>query len=56
MEALSGNAPSGKAAVFLQQGNHVSDALGVGSAGLKLVSDLDEIARSLALSSDKLEF
>jgi hypothetical protein len=41
--------PSSKPGVFLQQGDHISDSLGVGFIGLELVAELDEIALSLAL-------
>jgi hypothetical protein len=38
--------PVGKPAIFLQQGNHISDSLGAGFAELELVAELDEIALS----------
>ncbi len=40
-QALLGETPSSKSAVFLQQGNYVSNSLGVGFAGLELVSEVD---------------
>ena len=48
--------PSSKPAVFLQQGNHISDSPGVGFAWVELVAELDEIALSLALSSASRSF
>ena len=48
--------PSSKSAVLLEQGDHISDSLGVGFAGLELVAELHEIALSLALSSDSRAF
>ena len=49
-------ASSSKPAVLLQQGNHISDSLGVGFAGVELVAELDKIALSLALSSASRSF
>jgi len=43
--------PSSKPAVLLQQGNHISDSLGIGLVGFELVAELHKIALSLALSS-----
>ena len=54
--AGSVDAPSSEPADFLQQGNHISDSLGGGFAGVELVAELDEIALSLALSSDRRAF
>jgi hypothetical protein len=51
-----GRASSSKPAVFLQQGNQVSDSLDVGFAWVELVAELDEIALSLALSSASRSF
>ena len=48
--------PSRKSAVLLQQRNHISDLFCVGFAGLEMVAELDEIALSLALSSDSRAF
>jgi hypothetical protein len=42
--------PANQSAVLLEQGDQISDSLGVGFVGLELVPELDEIARSLALS------
>jgi hypothetical protein len=43
--------PVGKPADFLQQRNLISDSLGAEFAELELVTELDEIALCLALSS-----
>ena len=53
---LAGDGRSSKPAVFLKQGNHISNSLGVGFDGLELVAELDEIALSLALSSASRSF
>ena len=45
-----------KPAVLLQQGNHISDSLGIGLVGFELVAELHKIALSLALSSASRSF
>ena len=47
---------SSKAAALLQQGDHISDSLGVGLVGFELVEELHKIALSLALSSASRSF
>jgi hypothetical protein len=49
-------APSGDGAVLLQQGDHVSDLLGVEGGGDELVAELNKIASILALSSASRAF
>jgi hypothetical protein len=48
--------PSGDGAVLLQQGDHVSDLLGVEGGGGELVAELNKIASILALSSASRAF
>ena len=48
--------PSSKPPVFLQQGNHISDSLGIGLVWFELVAELHKIALSLALSSASRSF
>ena len=55
-DAHSVDTPSRKPAVFLQQGNYISDSLGVGLVGFELVAELHKIAMSLALSSASRSF
>jgi hypothetical protein len=49
-------AASSQPAVFIEQGDHISDLLGIGFAWLKLVPELDKIALSLLLSSESRAF
>ncbi len=53
---LAGDSRSSKPPVFLQQGNHISDSLGIGLVGFELVAELHKIALSLALSSASRSF
>jgi hypothetical protein len=47
---------SAQVSVVLQQGDHVAEASGVDGGGVKLVSELDKSASSLALSSASRKF
>jgi hypothetical protein len=50
------SAASSQPAVLIQQGDHISDSLGVGFAGVELVAELNTIASSLLLSSESRAF
>ena len=47
---------SSQPAVLIQQGDHISDSLGVGFVGVELVAELNTIASSLLLSSASRAF
>ncbi len=50
------SAASSQPAVLIQQGDHISDSLGIGFVGVELVAELNTIASSLLLSSERRAF
>ena len=54
--AQGGRWGSGHSAVLIQQGDQVSDSLGVGFVGVELVAELNTIASSLLLSLESRTF
>jgi hypothetical protein len=56
LSAAAGVGSSCHSPILLQQRNHISDSPGVDGGGVELVSELDKIALSLALSSASRAF